>query len=290
MIGHAFRIFKQIIPRLAKLIFAELRANVHNNAYHRKFYDSYLREYHEINDLLKEINCSSGYVVDIGASDGIIYSSTLPFFKNKRWIGLAIEKDPWKFTNLAYVYAKSNNTSLAMVRVIPRNIISILEGFEVPKDFTFLNLDIDSYDLEVIDEILSSGYKPLLISMEINEKIPPSIFFTVKFDDKHYHQGDHFFGCSIGAAVEIIKPYGYKLSHLTQSNAFFVCKNTFVDKEDLDASTAYDQGYRNIKDRKVLYPYNEDMDCLLDMTDEEGLVFINKFFAKYEGKYEARII
>ena len=32
------------------------------------------------------------------------------------------------------------------------------------------------------------------------------------------------------------------------------------------------------------------MDCLLDMTDEEGLVFINKFFAKYEGKYEARII
>ena len=91
-------------------------------------------------------------------------------------------------------------------------------------------------------------------------------------------------------AVEIIKPYGYKLSHLTQSNAFFVCKNTFVDKEDLDASTAYDQGYRNIKDRKVLYHYNEDMDCLLDMTDEEGLVFINKFFAKYEGKYEARII
>ena len=40
------------------------------------------------NELLKEINCSSGYVVDIGASDGIIYSSTLPFFKNKRWIGL----------------------------------------------------------------------------------------------------------------------------------------------------------------------------------------------------------
>ena len=68
------------------------------------------------------------------------------------------------------------------------------------------------------------------------------------------------------------------------------CSNTFVDKEDLDASTAYDQGYRYIKNRELLYPYNKDVDCLLEMNDEESLAFINKYFAKYAGKYEARII
>tara|TARA_B100000745_G_C20112767_1_gene380862 strand:+ start:70 stop:945 length:876 start_codon:yes stop_codon:yes gene_type:complete len=284
IVGSVFRKFKQISPRWAKMFLHELKANS------QKLSDIGEREYDEINNLLGEINCSSGYIVDIAASDGVSQSCTLPFFKKERWSGLAIEMDPAKFTKLAYVYEKFINARLARVRVVPSNIRSILEGFEVPKDFSFLNIDIDSYDLEVINEILSSGFKPLLISMEINEKIPPSMFFTVKFNDKHYWQGDHFFGCSIGAAVEIIKPHGYKLSHITRSNAFFVCSNTFVDKEDLDASTAYDQGYRYIKNRELLYPYNKDVDCLLEMNDEESLAFINKYFAKYAGKYEARII
>src|SRR6202043_16319 len=93
---------------------------------------------------------------------------------------------------------------------------------EVPSDFTLLNLDIDSYDLHVIGELLKGDFRPKIISMEINEKIPPPLFFSVNFDDAHYWRGDHFYGCSLSAAASVVKPYGYKLESLQSNNAIFV--------------------------------------------------------------------
>ena len=47
----------------------------------------------------------------------------------------------------------------------------------------FLNIDIDSYDLEVLVTILENSYKPDIVSIEINEKIPPPIYFKVTYDE-----------------------------------------------------------------------------------------------------------
>ena len=85
---------------------------------------------------------------------------------------------------------------LARARVTPLNLVNSQPGNEVPKNFELLNLDIDSYDLRVVETILSSGFRPQIISMEVNEKIPSGIFFTVEYDDEHYWKGDHFYGCS----------------------------------------------------------------------------------------------
>ena len=85
--------------------------------------------------------------------------------------------DPFKFSKLAFLYSVFPNAKLARGRVTPGSVESLLSA-EVPTDYALLNLDIDSYDLAVIDEMLKSGYKPTIISMEVNEKIPPPIYFV----------------------------------------------------------------------------------------------------------------
>ena len=59
--------------------------------------------------------------------------------------------------------------------------IGVLRTISMSSDF--LNLDIDSYDLEVMKKILEKNFRPKVISMEINEKIPPPIYFAAKFNE-----------------------------------------------------------------------------------------------------------
>ena len=129
---------------------------------------SYAGEYEYISKIVKELKLTAGFVVDVAASDGVTQSCTLGFFKDPQWKGLAVEMDSMSFSKLAFVYSNFKNAKLARSRVVPKSICSMLRGFEVPRDFDLLNLDIDSYDLDVIDAMLSGGFRPKIISMEIN--------------------------------------------------------------------------------------------------------------------------
>lgn len=198
--------------------------------------------------------------------------------------------DPEKFSMLSFLYQIFPDVKLAKTRIVPNNIKSILDGFEVPKTFEILNLDIDSYDLLCLDELLIKGYKPKIISMEINEKIPPPIYFTVNYDEGHYWQADHFFGCSIQAACEVVKPHGYILESFHYNNAIFISNSTNAGMiKDSSAHEAYNQGYRNKPNRAKKFPWNSDVDCLLNMGLNEAIDFINQKFSSYKGKYTLRI-
>src|ERR1700691_2612886 len=115
--------------------------------------NSFADEWQAVKRILAKLGIDGGFVVDVAAGDGVSYSSTLGLFRNDRWSGLAVEMDPEKFAQLAYLYADFN-CQLARCRVTPGNIDSLLKGHEIPNDFDFLNLDIDSYDLFVIKELL----------------------------------------------------------------------------------------------------------------------------------------
>jgi hypothetical protein len=248
-------------------------------------------EYRHLRGIVAYLGVSSGYVVDMAAYDGVTQSCTLGFFKDPGWSGLALEMDARAFAKLAFLYSHFPNARLARNRVTPRNVGATLRGFEVPDDFTLLNLDIDSFDLYVMDAILASGFRPRVISMEVNEKIPPPLFFTVEYDDRHVWQRDHFYGCSLAAAAQIVKPYGYILESLQYSNAIFVRADVGSALfRDVTAEAAYDAGYRNRPDRKRLYAYNADVDCLLDYSTAESIDFLNRFFEKYKGRYTLRAL
>lgn len=243
-------------------------------------------EHHEIISLLDGIDIDSKYYVDLGASDGVFSSSTYLFAKDKEWAGLSVEMDSDKFALMSYVYSEFQNVYLSKNKVTPLNVIDILNSYSVPKKFTFLNLDIDSYDLSIIEKLMESEYRPQIISMEINEKIPPPIYFTVLFEPSHFWKGDHFFGCSITAACSSIKKFGYKLLKLQYNNAIFVSDSLPGVYEDLSSEKAYDNGYRLQPDRRQKFNYNQDVDRVLNMEPEKVIDFFNKLYKEYDGMYE----
>ena len=53
----------------------------------------------------------------------------------------------------------------------------------------------------------------------------------------------------------------------------------------IDAETAYTNGYLNRRDRKHRFQLNFDMEELLWMTPEEGLIFLRQFYSKEAGNY-----
>ena len=242
-----------------------------------------------VKQYLKNDSLDFNYFVDIGASDGVSSSSTLEFAKMPNWHGLSIEYDDSKFSKLQYVYRKYKNISLANKKVTPNSIVDILHDYEVPKNFSFLNIDIDSYDLEVSKSLFQLGYRPDIVSIEINEKIPPPIYFNVKYDQEHFWQGDHFFGCSLTAAVEEFSKFDYLLAEFRLNNAIFVNLIKFPELTPKNASIAYEEGYKSIKNRKELFKYNHDVEILHELNNDEKIVFINNLFKKYKNMYELKI-
>lgn len=250
---------------------------------------SYAGEFSKVNYLLSKIGINSGYIIDIAASDGITQSCTFGFFSDSHWQGLAIEVNSQKFSRLSYLYSNNPQIGLAKCRVTPDNVSSIFSSFSVPVNFDFLNLDIDSFDLHVIISILDAGYLPKLISIEINEKIPPPLFFSVNYIENYSWNYDHFYGCSLEAACLSIKPYGYILESLHYNNAMFVrsdiAQGIFTD---LDSADAYLLGYQNKPDRLLMFPCNVDFDELFNLSHQDAIEFINHKFIKYKGMYFLR--
>ena len=236
--------------------------------------------------LFETLGILKGYVVDIAASDGVSHSCTVQFFRDPNWAGLAIEMRPDKFAQMAYAYADFENVQLAKCRVTPGNVVALLQGHEVPPDFALLNLDIDSYDLFVLEQILVAGFKPQVISMEINENIPPPVFFSVLYDKDHYWPGDHFFGCSAVAASETVKPYGYILESIQYNNAIFVSEDVSLGKiQDQSVTEAYFNGYLNKADRRNLFPWNKDVENVHELSADKKVLFFERLFDKYKGKF-----
>ena len=233
----------------------------------------------------KQIN----YFVDIGASDGVSSSSTLEFAKNPKWSGLSIEYDTNKFLKLKYVYRKYKNILLANNKVTPQTIVKLFKEHNVPRNLTFINIDIDSYDLDIISKILNEGYQPDIVSIEINEKIPPPIYFKVLYDEKHYWRGDHFYGCSLTAAKIELSKFNYILADFRLNNAIFLNSEVFTTISDLDVVTAYNSGYRNAPNRKNLFKYNHDVEVLLDLENSEKIDFIHNLYQNYKNMYELKI-
>jgi len=163
-------------------------------------------------------------------------------------------------------------------KVTPDNILAFLEKYSAPKDF-YLSLDIDGYDYFVLEKILSN-YSPSLIISEINEKIPPGLMFSVKYDDKYWWDGSHFYGYSISMLEPILKKYNYKISELDYNNVVLVS-----GQQEESLSAVYNRGYLEKSDRKQRFYYNQDFEEIYSLDKEKQIDFINQKFLKFKNKY-----
>ncbi|GJD23728.1 hypothetical protein RIVM261_086840 [Rivularia sp. IAM M-261] len=241
----------------------------------------YLDEESVIEKYLDLVDVNNQYCVDIAASDGVNMSNTCFLFQ-QGWSGLAVECDGAKFAALASNYRNFPNVTLSKSFVTPENIVSILEAHGVSQKFDFLNLDIDGYDYYVLDKMLSS-FRPSLICTEINEKIPPPLKFTIKWNPSYVWENNHFYGQSICQLYLLCEKYEYSLVELHYNNAFLIPKE--ISPHSITPEEAYRQGYLERSDRKQKFPWNADFEPIHNLTSEQALDYVNKFFAKYQGKY-----
>jgi len=244
------------------------------------------REAEGLAAILARVGIAGGYFVDIGASDGVTISPTLPLFRSEAWRGLAIEPDEQKLAKLAVGFAYRPGVAMASVRVTPRNAAALLAACGVPERLEVLKVDIDSYDVLVVEALLAA-FRPAVIVIEINTAVPPPIFFALAFAEDYRWEGGHYFGCSITAACDVLKPLGYALAALDYDNALFVRADLAAARaiHDLTPEEAYRDGYAARPDRRERFAENADMDDLLDLPPEHVLDTLRERFAPYAGGF-----
>jgi hypothetical protein len=235
-----------------------------------------------IRELLSKIQLRHRFAVDIGAGDGETMSNSYSLFKSG-WEGIAAEWDGLRFAKLAYRYSGFPGARLIRARVTPDNVLDLLAASGAPKEFGFLNLDIDGYDHYVLENLLGA-YRPSLICAEINEKIPPPLKFAVQWNPGHAWAQDHFFGQSLSMLDDLAKRRGYALVGLEYNNAFLIPRE-LNPVPILSAAEAYRKGYADRPDRLQRLPWNWDMEPLLSLSKEEAIAFLNEKFQAYAGRY-----
>lgn len=244
---------------------------------------SNLGEQEIIHALLARLGAVNPYCVDIAASDGTTMSNTYPLYA-AGWAGLAAECDPAKFAALSAAYAGFPAVNLARSMVTPDNVTTLLEASAAPADFGFLNLDIDGYDYFVLERILHR-YRPRLICVEVNEKIPPPLKFTVRWDPRYVWAGDHFYGASISKMHELCTAHHYALTELHYNSAFLVPEEAWTGPS-LTPEEAWRSGYRDKADRREKFPWNADMEDLITMSATEAIAALRERFRERDGMYD----
>lgn len=95
-----------------------------------------------------------------------------------------------------------------------------------------LEIDIDSYDCELMETMLSLS-SPKVVAVEFNPIFPPKVVYMQKYKEGIYiwfflkqlgssYAGDTFHGCSLSAVTVIASKYNYKLLYTRLFEAFFI--------------------------------------------------------------------
>lgn len=226
------------------------------------------------------------FCVDVAASDGSTMSNTLALFK-RGWAGLSVEMDPLLFRDLASTHVRFPGSALSRGRVTPDNICGLLHAAGAPREFGFLNLDIDGYDFFVLERLLQE-FRPSLICAEINEKIPPPLKFTVTYDPAYTWDHSHFYGQSISQLDVLCKKHAYVFVALEYNNAFVMPQEVWLEQA-LTAAEAYRIGYLDQQDRKERLPWNADMEPLLTLAPHAAVEFLRTAFSAHEGHYTLEV-
>ena len=197
--------------------------------YTNNFYNEYAKDIHSQNgedgiveELLKRLEISNGWVCEFGAWDGIHLSNTFALIE-KGFEGVFIEGDKNKYSDLLDTVKKYPNI-VTVESFIDGNkdsknsLDNVLKTTPIPKDFDVLSIDIDSYDYQVWDSL--KDYRPKMVIIEIESGVHPN--------NSHSHIYKH--GVYKGTGFRPMFDLGIKKGYtfvLHTGNMFFVRNDLF---------------------------------------------------------------
>lgn len=223
-------------------------------------------------NILEKIPNLTKYIIDIGASSGQETDPVFSFFKHDNYAGLCIEAGD----SIYELQKKLPQDEIKKVKdfATPETIISIFIKNNVPLYPDILKIDIDGYDLSVLREVLNANYRPKVIIAEINEKIPPPIYFEIKYSKDYAWDASHCFGFSLEAGRQTLEKYEYTVVSLFEGNNAIFVDNKYLKQlniEDKSIWQIYIEGYLPYLFGNA-FPWNADVNHWLNMVSEPDIL------------------
>lgn len=191
------------------------------------------------------IGTDSKYAVDIGAYDGRITSNVMNL-EDAGWKACKLEGGEIADT------PEAQKNGVRKEWVTPENVVELFEKYEVPDNFDFLSLDIDSIDYYVLRTLLEADYKPRAMVTEYNGSYGPVMPVVVRYPVEPGKLWGDYYGASLAAFYYLLKDHGYRLVYCEDEgvNAFWVRDD--LATKDLPALTpgeAYKPPQYGMKDK-----------------------------------------
>jgi len=139
-----------------------------------------------------------------------------------------------------------DDNTIFKLYITPDNILPFLESLNVPFQFDLLTIDIDSFDLDILEKVVPA-YLPSVICTEYNGTLDPSLSVKLKYEPGYIWDETNKYGYSFGAAIRFCYKYGYCiiLNHLNQ-NLFLVRKDLIPNDIELPELTIQQQNYHPV--------------------------------------------
>ena len=186
-------------------------ANLPVSGQQSQFYEEVI-----IDHIFKNIGTTNLFMVDLGAGAyGDSTMSNTRKLKQAGWNGYGID-------------ARNKGEDWIIERFIsPGNILNIMAEQNTPKDFDFLNLDIDSCDFWVLKNILKE-YAPRCICTEYNGTLDPAIPAILRYEDGYTWDETNKYGYSFAAGIKLLEEYGYSAIYNMGNQNIFAVKKDLV--------------------------------------------------------------
>lgn len=195
-----------------------------------------------ISHIFKNIGTTNKYFVDLGAGAYDGKMSNTRTLKSNGWEGFGVDcaniTDEWIIKEF----------------VKPENVCQILTSQNTPKEFDFLNLDLDSSDFWVLKELLKE-YSPRVICSEINGTLNPAVPIVLEYEDGYTWDNTNKYGYSFAAGKKLLEEHGYAIIYNLHDTNIFAVKMELVAGLGFPEVTARQNIYHPINNTAVWINY-----------------------------------
>ena len=177
---------------------------------------------------------------EIGFSSGAM-NMTRDLF-TKGWSGVGVDMYEAPSDKLGPL----SKVNYIKCKVEPDNLLDILQEVDVQVDF--FSLDIDSYDFEIAEKLLSLGWQPKTVCLEFNPKFGSTAHASFPFRvGKKIFNKKGLYGSSLAKYIALWTSHGYRYFGFdsTFTNVFFYHPDTVNDLSHLKIYQPEDLPFAN---------------------------------------------
>lgn len=175
----------------------------------------------------------SRFVLNIGAKDGVVADPLYVLFQaHPETEAVLVEPSKKSFSRLKSNYVGFQNAHLVNQGVDLRNFNQLLRKpgrvHDSSKPMDILKFDIDACECHMLELFLAvtDGYfRAKVIQIELNHVISPPLSYKDMCAENVVQRSSRSkdaWGCSMQAAYDVVKPYGYMLLQYDWPDAVFV--------------------------------------------------------------------